>query len=497
MAAPGLAPITPIHRQQLEDGWLLAEQEHIRLARTNMRAFFSYVMRDEETGEPIDLEPFQEEWNDLAGKHDRLVLWAFMESGKTSVLSVARTLWELGRDPTLRFVIVSATSGQAIKIASIVARYIESSEELHKVFPGLLPDASMPWNTEQLTVKRPTLSKDPSIQVLGIGGNIQGARVDRAILDDVLTRDNCHTAYMRDGTLDWYLKSIPGRLTKRGKVLLICNAFHPDDLAHRLAKNPRFRGFKFPILKKDGTSLWPRAWPPERIQARMAELGPIESKSQLMCQAISDALSRFRREWIDKCKLRGEGKTTIYALREIPAGCKVYIGVDLAVGRKKSNARTVYFVLLIHPNGDRQLLWIEAGRFMADKIMDNVVDLYQRFHGIFVVENVQAQDYLVQLLQKWTAIPIIPFTTGKNKADPSFGVEAMGIEFATGKWIIPNQNGQCDPEVQIWLDEMMAYHPDAHTGDSLMSSWFAKEGERLGIVTTPVVGTVKLKLSRW
>jgi hypothetical protein len=490
--------LTAVQDQQLEDGWLLADQEHLRLARINMRAFFSYVMRDEETGDLVDLEPFQEEWNDLADKYDRLVIWSFMESGKTAVLSVARTLWELGRDPTLRFVIVSATAGQAIKIASIIARYIERSEELHKVFPGLVPDPSMPWNTEQLTIQRPTLSKDPSIQVLGIGGNIQGARVDRALLDDVLTRDNCHTGYMRAGTLDWYLKSIPGRLTKRGRVLLVCNAFHPDDLAHKMARNIRFHGFKFPILKKDGGSLWPGVWPLARVNARMAELGPVESKSQLMCQAISDAMSRFRRDWIDKCKLRGEGKSTIYALREIPPGYKVYIGVDLAVGRKKTNDRTVYFVLLIHPNGDRQVLWIEAGRFMADEIMNNVVDLAQRFHGIFVVENIAAQDYLVQLLTKWTSIPIIPFTTGKNKADPSFGVEAMGIELANGKWIIPNQNGQCDPEVQVWIDEMLGYHPDSHTGDSLMSSWFAKEGERLGQVpAAPVTGVFPLKLSRW
>ena len=487
-----------VARQELESGWQAAEDTVVRLARTNIRAFFNFVMRDEETGQPVEMCEEHEAWHQLSDQYDRLMLWSYMESGKTAEISVARTLWELGRDPTLRFVIASNTSGMAIKIANQVGKYIKESPELHRVFPHLVPDESMPWNSEQLTVKRPTLSKDPSVNTIGCGSNTQGARIDRAILDDVLNRENTRTKYMRDETMDWYLKTIPGRMTARGRIIGIGNAWNPDDLYHRLAKNKRWRGFKFPILKRDGSSAWPARWPLSRIEARKQELGPLESKSQLMCEALDDATSRFKKEWIERCKANGEGKSLVYALRAIPAGCGVYIGVDLAVGRKKANARTVYFVLLIHPNGDRQVLWIEAGQFLADEIMNRVVNLHARFHGIFVVENVQAQDYLCQLLTKYTAIPIIPFTTGKNKADPSFGIEAMGVEFANGKWIIPNDQGRCDPEVETWIGELLSYHPDSHTGDSVMSSWFAKEGERVGYVPPPpTVGTVHLNLSNW
>jgi hypothetical protein len=485
-------------RQDLEVSFQESEEAICALARTDIRAFVAYVMRDEETGGHVDLSPMHAAWHALADQYDRLIIWAYMEAGKSFNMSVARTLWMLGRDPSLRIAIVSNTSIQAAKIARLIARYIEESEELHRVFPDLMPDSSMPWNSEQLTVKRPTMAAQPSIQIVGIGSNIQGSRIDIAILDDVLNRDNTRTDHMRKDSMDWYLKTIPGRMTRRGRIIVIGNAFHPQDLMHALAKNRSWHAFKFPIQKRDGSSSWPEVWPPERIQKRREELGPIESKSQLDCDALDDATSRFKRDWIDKCKARGEGKHMVYALRAVPPGCKVYIGVDLAVGRKKTNDRTVYFVILIHPNGDRQVLWIEAGRLMADEIMNMVVDLSQRFQGIFVVENVSAQDYLVQLLTKWTAIPIIPFTTGKNKADPSFGVEAMGVEFANGKWIIPNDNGKCDPEVETWCNEMLAFHPDAHCGDSLIASWFAKEGERLNIPPPPLTGIIQnLKLTNW
>jgi hypothetical protein len=485
--------------QEFRSTYKLAEQRHLHLARTDIRAFVSYVMRDEETGGLVDLTPIHEEWHQLADQHDRLIIWAYMESGKTFGLSVARTLFRLGRDPTLRFAIVSNTSNMAAKIANQIARYIERSDELHRVFPNLVPDPNMPWNTEQLSVKRPTISKDPSVNTLGVGSNTQGARIDEAILDDVLNRENTRTDYMRRETKDWYYKTIPGRMTHRGRIVAIGNAFHPEDLLHHLAGNPVWKGYKYPIIRQDGTSAWPERWPMERIERRKQELGPLESMSQLMCEAVDDSTSRFKRDWIESCKLRGEGKSLVYALREVPAGCRVYCGVDLGVGLKANNDLTVFFVLFIHPNGDREVLWVESGRWVATDIMSKVVDLHQRYHCIFVVENNASQEFLVQILQHHTSIPIIPFTTGKNKADPSFGVEAMGAEMASNppKWIIPSQDGRCHPEVDAWIGEMLSYHPEAHAGDRLMASWIGKEGERLGQVPTPVTGIFKLRLGNY
>jgi len=475
--------------------------QHIRLARTNIRAFVTYVMRDEATGGTIDMSPTQEAWHRLADRYDRLVLWSYPEAGKSFQMSVARTLWELGQNPALRFAIVSATSGQAAKIARLIATYIERSPELHDVFPELQPDPNGPWNSSQLKVRRRGgMSKDPSVQVVGMGSNIQGARLNRVVLDDVLTRDNTHTKYMRDGCWDWYHKTLPGRLSPvDGRVLSICNVWNSDDMNHRFVMNPLWHGFKFPIQNPDGSSAWPERWSPERIAKRRIELGPIESQIQLDCVPVDDASARFKREWINVCLARGNGKDPCFALRSIPPGCRVFCGVDLGVGRNANNDLTVLFVLLIHPNGTREVLWVESGRWKATEIIGKVIEFHRRFYPIFVVENVAAQDYLVQIMQESTAVPILPFTTGNNKADPTFGLEAMGVELASAKWIIPNRGGACVDDIQQWIGEMIAYNPNDHTGDRLMASWFAKEGCRLGQPEEPppVVGGVKLKLSKW
>ncbi|KKK64061.1 hypothetical protein LCGC14_2988030, partial [marine sediment metagenome] len=96
----------------------------------------------------------------------------------------------------------------------------------------------------------------------------------------------------------------------------------------------------------------------------------------------------------------------------------------------------------------------------------------------YIVHN--AQDFIVQFARGAFAVPIQPFTTGRNKAHPEFGVESIAAEMAGEKWIIPNESGAIDPEIQEWISEMLYYDPTAHTGDRLMASWFAREGARMG-----------------
>ena len=97
----------------------------------------------------------------------------------------------------------------------------------------------------------------------------------------------------------------------------------------------------------------------------------------------------------------------------------------------------------------------------------------------FIVHN--AQDFIVQFARGQFAVPIRPFTTGRNKAHPEFGVESLAAEMAGRKWIIPSSGGQpAHPEIFAWIQEMLFYAPAAHTGDRVMASWFAREGARLG-----------------
>ena len=223
---------------------LVATREQARrmraiVAREDVNEFIEFVMRDEATGAPLVQAPVHETFQELASVYPRLIIWSYLEAGKTGQLAIGRTLWALGKNPNLRVVIISRTSSQARKILRSIKQYIEKSEELRLVFPNLRPGTAK-WNDQEIIVQRSTMSKDPSVQVYGVGvGSLQGARIDLAILDDVLTHENTRTPELRQATFDWYLASVAGRINPDGgQVIFVGNAFHPDDMMHLLAQNP-------------------------------------------------------------------------------------------------------------------------------------------------------------------------------------------------------------------------------------------------------------------
>lgn len=447
------------------------------------------MLRDERTGLPIKQAPAHERMHEIVTQYDRAVLWAHVELGKSNQISIGRSLWELGRDPTLRIAVISNTKDLATKITRQIGQYIEKSEALHEVFPGLVPthDPSLPWRGLALTVERGHMGgKDPSIQAAGVHGNIIGSRVDLLILDDILDHENTRTPVPRADVFNWIKSSLFSRLTHNARVIVVGNSWHPKDPMHELEKEPGFVGFRFPVIDAEGRITWPARWPRARIEKMRGDLGPLEYARQLLCQARDEEAARFKREWMKTCLDKGEGLTFYntaeaflrsHEARDAKGNLRpvrFYTGVDLAVQEKATSALTVFFTIAVYDTDTlrdvRRVLNIESGRWSGPESVARVEDHHKRYGSIQVIENNAGQEFLVQFAKGTTNATIRPFTTGRNKANPEFGVESLAAEFAAGKWVIPNQTGKLNVEVSQWLQDLHLYEPPpTHTGDHLMA----------------------------
>lgn len=367
----------------------MSRKKLVELARINGAAFNALVLKDELNGTPVRMAPMHRAWHRLADTHKYLNIISHVESAKSQNLSVGRVLFELGRNPNTRVVIVSNTVTQSQKLVKSIAGYIQRSDELKEIFPKLKPNAMGPWTLSQLAVERKGQPKDPSVQATGVHGSIVGARIDLLILDDVLDYENVRTPGLRDDLWDWIHSTLLGRLTQHARVISVGNAYHRDDLLHRLERNPIWHTVRFPVITEDGQLSWPERWPLERISQKREELGPLEFARQMLCQARDDAESRFKREWIDLCLQRGNGRGLQHALAVIPPGCSVYTGVDLAVQQHSSADLTAFTTILVYPNGDREIINIESARLAGPQIVEKIRELYHRYQGIFFVENNQ------------------------------------------------------------------------------------------------------------
>lgn len=456
-------------------------------ARNDPAVFCQFVLRDEQTGLPIRLADVHVEWHDILTKHDRAVIWSATELGKTAQISIGRVLYEIGKNPNIRILIVSSASGVAKKIVKAIKQYIEQSVEFRMVFPHVVPDKSDTtgrWREDSFIVQRTTRSKDPTVQAVGFGGQVLGARLDLIVADDYLTPENTHSDGQRDKSYGWLKSVIEGRKTGRARLWFVGNAWHLDDAMHRYATEPQTFHKKFPVRDEaSGKSVWPEVWPEERIDKEIENRGPIESRRSMFCDPVSDAERRFKQDYILKALALGNGLEMAWALSIVPNGYRTITGVDLAVTKKDASDETALTTIAVDEKTEtRQVLDITAGKFDGPEIVDKIVEVHNRYHSIVIVESNAAQAYIKQFVNRDTAVPIKAHYTGRNKVDPSFGIESLAIEMSAGKWVFPNHGGtltgRMDLELKKLINECLRYDPKSHTGDRLISMWLAREGAR-------------------
>ncbi|KAF0134052.1 MAG: hypothetical protein FD145_906 [Candidatus Saganbacteria bacterium] len=212
-------------------------------------------------------------------------------------------------------------------------------------------------------------------------------------------------------------------------------------------------------------------FPPEEIDKAKAEL-PSLYFNQEYCADFIDELGWFRYEWLAQCfdeSLCLQDRDT--------RGLKTFQGVDLAL-----SADGDYFVIVtlgIDEGENRIILDIFRKKGLSPKALrEAIIERAKAFKPrLIFVENNAFQDSIRQDLVEMTSLPIKGFTTGKQKADPTFGVPSLSILFENKKIKIPRGDKRSIELTDVLVDELLRY-PSAHTGDVLMALWFANEAVR-------------------
>lgn len=466
---------------------LEARAKFLQLCRDDVNAFCEYVLIDDESGRSVTQSPFHLQIQDDLTKHRQVVIMSHPESGKTSQLAVGRVLWELGRNPNLRIVLLYNSEDSAVKTLSTLRKYIETSVELRTVFPNLRRGDV--WKDNAIVVQRTAYSRDPSVSAVGYNTRrIQGSRIDMLIVDDLLDSQTTATEAQRRKLSSWMKNPVLNRLSENALVAFLTNAWHPRDLAHELVRDRGWHQIKRPIRDPDGTVWWYR-WTEARLKKARKELGALEYARSFECDPRDDGSRVFRPEHVENALARGDGYGMLHMLDLMPGNCIVVTGIDVAAGddpKKQQGARTVLTSVFFHPNQQRQVIRIRSGRWRATQIIEEINAVghaFPRNHWI-VVENNGVQRWILELAQEHqmdVGVALVPFFTGRNKVDPKYGVASMAAEFESGRWILPKN---ClyeheQEEVGMLMEQMIDFVPESHTGDHLMSLWFTREIGRL------------------
>jgi hypothetical protein len=376
------------------------------------------------------------------------------------------------------------------------------------------------WKTDTVYLgqeARDSSEKDPTLQALGIGGQIYGARADLIILDDVITTANAHEW---EKQLEWLQKEVITRLGKNGKLLIVGTRIGAVDLYRELRNPEHWSGGVSPFTRlampaalevhddpDKWVTLWERSdrpwdgdddavpdedgyyqkWDGPALFARRSEVTASTWALVYQQQDIDDD-AIFNPTVVNACvnRMRKPGPLRMGAAGHPRDGQWVtLIGMDPAMAGK-----TAFVAYAVDRQSGKRLV-LDAYN-MSDptpgKIRAIIEDWINTYKPVELRIEINAHQKMYEVdeeFRQYLANKGVRFSshfTGKNKWDTDFGVAAMQGLFGTMGGAKHNRDNLIelpDPQyhegIKALINQLITWKPGTRNPtDVVMALWFCE-----------------------
>lgn len=183
----------------------------------------------------------------LGSIHNEIITWWDRQEAKThqlllmprdhqkSALVAYRVAQEITKNPAVRVLYISATSGLAIKQLGFI-KDILTSDIYRYYWPEMVHESRFDrkkWNENEISVDHPDRAaenvRDPTVFTAGLTTTITGLHFDVAVFDDVVVPDNAYTGEGRDKVTAQYSQLASIESTD-ARQWVVGTRYHPKDL---------------------------------------------------------------------------------------------------------------------------------------------------------------------------------------------------------------------------------------------------------------------------
>jgi hypothetical protein len=458
------------------------------------------------------------------GNKNRILINVPPEHAKSTVITVGYSTYRIAMDSNVRIIVVSKTLNKAREFVYSIKQRLSHPRyaKLQQVYgpSGGWKEDSDTWKTDTVYLgqeARDSSEKDPTLQALGIGGQIYGARADLIILDDVITTANAHEW---EKQLDWLQKEVITRLGKNGKLLIVGTRIGAVDLYRELRNPEHWSGGASPFTRlampaalevhddpKKWVTLWERSdrpwdgdedakpdedgyyqkWDGPALFARRSEVTASTWALVYQQQDIDDD-AIFNPTIVNACvnRMRKPGPLRVGAAGHPRDGQWVtLIGMDPAMAGK-----TALVVYAIDRQSGKRLV-LDAYN-MSDptpgKIRAIIEDWINTYKPVELRIEINAHQKMYEVdeeFRQYLANKGVRFSshfTGKNKWDTDFGVAAMQGLFGTMTSNKHNRDNLIelpDPQyhegIKALINQLITWKPGTRNPtDVVMALWFCE-----------------------
>jgi hypothetical protein len=455
------------------------------------------------------------------GDPNRVLINVPPEHAKSTTITTNYVTYRIVTQPNTRVIIVSKTQGMARKFLGAIKTRLSHPGymKLQTAFGpngGYKADATQ-WSADMiyLGTGRDSGEKDPTVQALGLGSQIYGARADLIIVDDAVMGSNAHEW---EKQMEWLQKEVITRLGRHGKLIIVGTRVASIDLYRELRSSEHWTGGKSPFTycampavlefdedPKQWKTLWPESeqqendldeqlpnglypkWDGPSLFKRRSEVTPsvwamvyqqedVVEDSIFSPTCIAGSVNGMRKRGPLKQGVPGhpkyiDGSYTVIGLDPAMAGATGAVVVTF----NKADGR-IYVLDCINmtepsPSKIQNLIqdWVERYRPQELRIEINA---HQKAYAL---DN-DLRDYLAQ-----HGCRLESHFTGKNKWDTSFGVASMAMLFGNtrdGRFqdnnIIELPSNEGSEGLKTLVQQLITWKADTRNAtDTVMALWFA------------------------
>ena len=443
------------------------------------------------------------------------------EHAKSMTVSIDYITYRICVDPNVRIKVVSKTQQMAKEFLYAVKQRLTSPFyiDLQRRFApadGFKATADK-WTQDAIYIERESGEKDPTLQALGIGGQIYGARADLIILDDCVTLSNVGEY---EKQIRWIQQEVLTRIGPTGKLLIVGTRVDPIDMYRELRNNDRYPEGKSPwtymampaVLEFDEApenwiTLWPRSdkpwsgdpvepdkdgffprWDGTRLRQRRSVL---DSRTWAMVYQQQDVESEaiFSPELVRAAAngMRGCGPLVPGA----PGYPNDTSGFYTVCSMDPAMSGDTFTVAISGDRSTKKRYLLDASRMPAptpQRIREIIFTWTEKYKpSVWVIEKNAFQLFLtrdeeINAFLQSRGIRLVQHYTGANKMDLEYGVASLAPLFGTfgpdGK---PAKNALIElprPEsegVKALIEQLITWSPNTkNKQDGPMALWFAE-----------------------
>lgn len=198
--------------------------------------------------------------------------------GKSSLLSSVYPAWELGHDPTLTILSVSAGERLPQGFMAATAQIIQHDRHWKELFPEVRPSSELGWSRQNGLYVTGHHPSDPDASFVSIGLSsmaLTGLHARLHIYDDLHDRNNSSTPDGRAQVIRTYYDTLMGRADPRGcRRVAAGRWWAEDDLYQEWIKSGDWVVLQLPASRPGQSRLWYDVYVPRGLKCVFTETLP-------------------------------------------------------------------------------------------------------------------------------------------------------------------------------------------------------------------------------